>query len=345
MTVTYNPFESEFGFKSPGFTVDTEGNVTLKSLTYLVEEEDIVADRFYMNQQGVGESSAFTQDGVFSPGSEILQENPSISLVRGTSYSFSLNNFQFLTWNIFQADPNGTSTTLIGDVPVILYNEGISYKVSDSASETLEGVSAQGKTTGVFFFDVPALAPDTLYYATGDGSIGGTITTADPTITGIGSFSSLNVIGDATFTGQDAEITLAPQGAYGTVTINPVGAGTLNNMYVNALTLSATETVNLSPVNQNVTISPSGTGVLTLNTGQQGTINNMSIGQTVPRDGSFLALNAENGLNNTVIGNVTPRDATFNQVTGKNAPVTSQHLTNKQYVDNTATALAIALGV
>jgi len=345
MAVTYNPFESDYGFKSPGFTVDTEGNVTLKSITYLQEEEVIVTDRFYFNQVGTGEGSYFTQDGVFSPGSVLLAPNPPLALTRGTKYSFNLNNFPFLTWNIFQVDPTGNSAVTINDVPVIYYNEGVSYKTSDASDETLEGLSAQGKTTGVFFIEVPPLAPTTLYYATGDGSTYGTITTADPTITGIGSFSSLNVIGDVTFTGQDAEVTIAPQGAYGTVTINPVGQGTLSNMYVNALTLSASETVNLSPVNKNVTISPSGTGQLTLNTGVAGTINNMSIGQTVPKNGSFLALNAENGLNNTVIGNVAPQSATFTQATGQNAPVTSQHLTNKQYVDNTATALAIALGV
>jgi len=345
MAVTYNPFESEQGFKSPGFTVDNEGNVTLKSLTYLDPEETIVTDRLYFNQSGTGESANFTQDGVFSEGSSVLRENPPLSLVRGTTYSFNLNNFAFLTWNIFQVDLTGNSAIQINGIPVVTYNDGVTYKTSDTSEEVLSGEQAQGKTTGVFFFEVPALAPDTLYYATGDGTVYGTITTADPTITGIGSFSSLNVIGDVTFTGQDADLVLAPQGAYGTVTINPAGQGTLSNMYVNALTLNATDTVNLSPIDDNVTISPSGTGQLTLNSGVQGTINNMSIGQTTARDGSFLALNAENGLNNTVIGNVTPKDATFNQATGRNAPVTSQHLTNKKYVDNTATALAVALGV
>ena len=38
---------------------------------------------------------------------------------------------------------------------------------------------AQSKNDGVLTFDVPALAP-TLYYATGDGSVYGTITTQDP---------------------------------------------------------------------------------------------------------------------------------------------------------------------
>jgi len=349
MAVTYNPFESEYGFKSPGFIVDDEGNVTVKSLTYLVTEEEVVADRLYFNQEGTGSSSYFTQDGVLTPGSDVLAPNPTLSFTRGDTYSFNLNNFGYLTWNIWQEDPNGNSQTTITvgseTIPVILYNEGITYKISDDDTQVLGGLSAQGKNTGVFFFEVPPLAPDRLYYGNGTGAPYGIINTADLTITGVGSFSSLNVIGDATFRGQDAEITIAPQGAYGTVTINPQGAGTINNMYASVLTLTATETVNLSPVNQNVTISPSGSGKLVLSSGVEGTMENIAIGQTSPQDASFKALNAENGLNNTVIGNVVPQAATFTQVTGKNAPVSGKHLTNKQYVDNTVAALAIALGV
>ena len=32
MAVTQRPFESEFGFKSPGFTVDALGNITATSI-------------------------------------------------------------------------------------------------------------------------------------------------------------------------------------------------------------------------------------------------------------------------------------------------------------------------
>ena len=343
MAVNYIPFEAEHGFKSPGFSVDAEGNVTLKSLTYSVVEEAIVENRFYMRQQGEANSSAFIENTTYSTGTQIQEENPTFSLIRGAEYSFSLANFPFLTFNIFYADPSGVSSTTINGLPVIFYSEGLTYE--DAVLGTLEGVAAQGKNNGIVTFKVPALAPDTLYYATGDGTIYGTITTADPTITGVGAFSSLNVIGDVTFTGQDAEIQIAPQGAYSSVLINPVGQGTMSNMYVNALTLSATDTVTLSPEDKNVTISPSGTGVLTLNTGSAGSINNMSIGQTTARDGSFLALNASNGLNSTVIGNVTPADATFTKAIGQQRPVTEKELTNKAYVDSTATALAIALGV
>jgi hypothetical protein len=345
MAVTYNPFESEHGFKSPGFTVDDNGNVTVRSLSYIEEEAVVLEGRLYFNQLGTGDQAVYTQDGVFAPGSDVLRQNPPLQFTRGETYSFNLNNFDYLTWNIWQEDLTGNSSVTINGTPVVYYNNGISYKVSDTDVSTLEGQDAQGKTNGVFFFEVPPLAPETLYYGTGDGSIFGVITTADPTITGVGSFSSLNVIGDATFTGQDSEITIAPSGQYGTVTISPGGAGTLSNMYVQAITLDVTDTTTITPDNRSVTITPTGTGILTLSSGLTGSIDNMEIGQSIPRDGSFLALNAENGLNSTVIGNVTPEEATFTQATGKNAPVTSQHLTNKQYVDNTATALAIALGV
>ena len=46
-----------------------------------------------------------------------------------------------------------------------------------------------------------------------------------------------------------------------------------------------------------------------------------------------------------MIGNVTPASATFTTAIGQNRPVNQQELTNKAYVDSTATALAIALGV
>ena len=345
MAVTYNPFESDFGFKSPGFTVDENGNVTVTSLSYVEAEEVNIEGRFYFNEQGVGDQAQFTLDGTLVEGSDQLQENPSISLVRGTEHSFNLNSFTFLTWNIWAEDETANSTTFIGDIPVVLYTEGVTYKTSDDDTEELTGVEATGKNTGIFIFEVPALAPTQLWYGTGDASVFGSITTADPTITGVGSFSSLNVIGDATLRGQDAEIVLSPTGEYSTVVINPAGTGTIDNMHVSALTLSASDTTNINPDNRNVTLAPSGTGKIIVTSGVTGTIDNVEIGQTTPADGSFLALNAENGLNSTVIGNTVAEAATFTQATGRNAPVTSQHLANKQYVDSTATALAIALGV
>jgi hypothetical protein len=62
-------------------------------------------------------------------------------------------------------------------------------------------------------------------------------------------------------------------------------------------TLSASSTVSLSPSNASVTLSPTGTGTLTVNPATAGTINNMSIGATTASTGRFTNL--------TVSGTVT----------------------------------------
>ena len=36
MAVVKSAFEAQHGFKSPGFTVDEAGNVTLRSVTYTI---------------------------------------------------------------------------------------------------------------------------------------------------------------------------------------------------------------------------------------------------------------------------------------------------------------------
>ena len=57
-------------------------------------------------------------------------------------------------------------------------------------------------------------------------------------------------------------------------------------------TLTANSTVNLSPANFNVTISPTGNGIVTINPASAGAINNVSIGVTTPLAGSFTTLGA-----------------------------------------------------
>ena len=88
MAVNYIPFETEHGFASPGFAVDAEGNVTVKSLTYSVVEEAIVDNRFYMKQTGEGAGSNFVENTTYSVGTQIQQENPSFSFVRGRISEF-----------------------------------------------------------------------------------------------------------------------------------------------------------------------------------------------------------------------------------------------------------------
>ncbi len=55
-------------------------------------------------------------------------------------------------------------------------------------------------------------------------------------------------------------------------------------------TLTASSTVSLSPANANVTISPTGTGVVTISPSSTGTMNNVTLGATTPGTGAFTTL-------------------------------------------------------
>lgn len=96
-----------------------------------------------------------------------------------------------------------------------------------------------------------------------------------------------------------AAVTLSPTGA-GVVTVAPASAGTLNNMVIGGSTplagtftaLTATAAVSLSPANANVVLSPSGTGVVTINPATAGSLNNVIIGGSTPLAGTFTVLTA-----------------------------------------------------
>jgi hypothetical protein len=61
---------------------------------------------------------------------------------------------------------------------------------------------------------------------------------------------------------------------------------------VSATTITASSTVTLSPANAQVTISPSGTGAVTISPNTAGTMNNMAIGGTTAAAGTFTNLTA-----------------------------------------------------
>jgi hypothetical protein len=93
-------------------------------------------------------------------------------------------------------------------------------------------------------------------------------------------------------------------------------------------TLDANSTVTFSPNNANVTMSPSGTGTvtispagsLTLNPGS-GTINNMSIGASSASSGAFTSLSASGNFSyngNGTLGNATSDTHTINGIVNIN---------------------------
>lgn len=112
-----------------------------------------------------------------------------------------------------------------------------------------------------------------------------------------GTFSALTVAGEVTFTAANSNITISPTG-FGTVTINPTNLGSINNMSIGATTpstgaftaLSATGAVSVTGANASVTISPTGTGVITIAPTTLGNINNVSIGATTPSTGVFTTV-------------------------------------------------------
>jgi hypothetical protein len=88
-------------------------------------------------------------------------------------------------------------------------------------------------------------------------------------------------------------------------------------------TLSATQAVTLSPANANVTLSPTGTGLVTINPATAGAMDNVTIGATTAKAGTFTQLS---------IGGLTTGIADFRTSTGavvvagrlSNAAATSQ---------------------
>ena len=117
-------------------------------------------------------------------------------------------------------------------------------------------------------------------------------------------------------------------------------------MDINANSIQSTGQTTLTPSNADVVISPQGTGVLTVQPINLGTIDNIDIGQTTPQKGSFSLLETTQGtLNNTTIGATVPATAAFTSATVTTAPTDANDVSNKNYVDSTSTVLAIALGV
>ena len=209
-----------------------------------------------------------------------------------------------------------------------------------------ETSEAQGQFSGKVTFTVPTNAPETLYYGDADNNPIGILTIIDPTITGVGSFSSILTTGNITAQGENAVITLSPTGSSGTVVINPSNGGTISNVDVNAQRLTTLDNVTLNGENADIRIIPSGSaGTVLINPTAGGTIDNMNIGATTPGTVSSTNLIASAGtLNNTVIGNTKPTKAEFTTAKVQQSPTTQTAIANKKYVDSRATALAIALG-
>lgn len=337
MPILTNPLESKYGFKSPGFTVDTLGNITARTIS----AAGVTGPDYTVNES----SSNF----IFE---DLEGTNPPISLIRGNSYTIALN-LNLLAFYIKDAEDN-------------LYSDGLVHSSGD------EGEDAQGKKTGTLTFTVPDNAPSLLYY-TDSVLAEGIITISDPSSFGRGIFTRLTATGNVDFDGTNAQISIQPSGT-GSVTVKPNTTGQINNMVigdedpVNGTFADLSATANLD-VTQDVTVGgdvdvtgtitadtfeSNGTGVPTINSSSSLILDALTdvtakisgtTKLTVNNSGVVISsLEVTNGINNTTIGMTTPAEATFTDITIVNDPNLNDHATKKSYVDRRITAFSIAFG-
>jgi len=258
MAVINSPFESQYGFKAPGFSVDNEGNITATSIiTSAAPSESDVVDFV------VGElNNAFTIVGYAAT-------NPTITIARAGSYKFGLTV------------PN-LGFTIYSALPSTKYNTGLVYQDSTT------GVDAQGKLTGTLTFNVALGTPDVLYYGNDIGNVYGTINVIDP----VGQFSTIDVNSTANATSSTTGAVTIAGGASvekdfyigGELNISGLGIPRLSSL--TNLELNATNKVILQVDNIKLGELNSTGLAVTIN---NSTIDNTVIGATTPSTAAFTS--------------------------------------------------------
>lgn len=263
MPVTNSPFESQHGFKGPGFSVDAEGNITAASIITNEVASDIAVVNFTVTET----NNEFTFE-------EFESSNPEITISRSASYKFGLTA------------PN-LGFTIYSELPDTKYNIGLVH--SDGST----GEDAQGKLEGILTFNVPLNAPSTLYYGNSLGNVYGVINVVDPQ----GRFSTVDVNSTTNATNSlSGAITVA--GGVGIEKDLYVG-GSLNVDGIGIPRISSETNLELNADNkiilqvENITLGEINSQGLSI-TINNSTINNTAIGATSPSTAVFTAATIEN---------------------------------------------------
>jgi hypothetical protein len=112
----------------------------------------------------------------------------------------------------------------------------------------------------------------------------------------IATFTQLGATGTVNISDGNQQVSMAPTGT-GTVTISPAATGDINNTLIGDIVpksatvsaLSANGHVTLTSL-QSITISPTGTGTISINPVSAGYINNIIFGATVPASAKFTTI-------------------------------------------------------
>lgn len=264
-TIVNTPFRSKYGFESTGFLVDTEGNISAKSISLVetdvvdpIEDTEIPADIKFLEVSG---NFRIQGNG---------ENNPGVSIFRGKTKTFDLE-LTTLTFNIYS--DAGLTT---------FYNLGLVHSDGDS------GADVQGKDSGRIAWTVPLNAPDTLYYANADGTVNGIITVDNPPSV----LSEVDITGTTPSTSTTTGA-LTVAGGVGIAQDLNLG-GALNIQGVGIPALSSGTNLDLSAGNAIVVrvndvllgkITSTGSTIPVTNT----IINNTTIGATTPATAAFTS--------------------------------------------------------
>lgn len=201
-----------------------------------------------------------------------------------------------------------------------LENQSTTFYTGLKHSDGSVGADALSKQSGKLSWLIPVNAPNILYYGNQSSGSFGLITVGDA----VGQFSTVNITGDINSTSTTT----------GSLTVAG-GVGITTNLFVGeTVTADELDSPKLASLS---TLELSGTDGLII------TVNDIVTG-TIGTTGSNIPV-TNTTINNTIIGNLTPSTATFLSASVTELPTINTNITNKVYVDSTATALAIAFGL
>lgn len=254
-------FRSDFGFASPNFFVDSQGNLTARSISTAAG--------------GSAATFTFTDD-----------ENGAIFVepLEGFSPSFDIAKTQAVTLDI-SLDLN--ELFFLRENKQDLFSDGLQHSSGDT------GVVAQGKSSGVYTINIPAdYTEDTIFYTNRDRSFFGEINVVDP----IGIFSSLTVSSEKDSLQKDSGA-LTVSGGIGVSKSITVG-DSVNTTELETSLIRSNSSLDIDVQNDirilkqdssllGVITDSGSTIPVTQTVIEQSAINSTSIGQTVPDRGTF----------------------------------------------------------
>lgn len=282
-----NAFQSQFGFSSPGFSVDSAGNIVASSI--ITQDETDISSAIV--------DYIITDDGEGFLFSDVESSTPLINLLKGRTYRFRLNltNFQFFLRRQNQTTP---------------YETGLIH------SDGSRGPDALGKSSGTLQISIPAgYTETTIFYTNQFGNIFGTFNILNPagifttvdvqsnTISVSPTTGALTVAGGA---GVQGDLYVGGELNLGGIGIPKLSSSTNLDLNATNKIVLQIENINIGYINENGLSIPINSSSIT-----ESTIDSTIIGSTFPATAAFTSAVIENDpVNNTDATNKSYVDTT-----------------------------------